>query len=118
MSFLDKMELRSETVTPYGTHRNFKGIQVGEFVISVQASVNHYCTPRKTLPLEEYSSFEIALFDKSDDWINPHSDYRLKEFPRLEELLENYEDANVPVGGHIDKDLIEDLYTYLNELNE
>ncbi len=36
-------------------------------MISVQASKNHYCSPREDLWSHEYSSFEVALRDTNND---------------------------------------------------
>lgn len=34
--------------------------------LSVQASFNHYCVPRRTLEASEYESFELAVFDEQE----------------------------------------------------
>jgi hypothetical protein len=38
--------------------------------LSVQAGIGNYSTPREDLPSSDnYSSFEIAMWDKNGDWI-------------------------------------------------
>ena len=38
--------------------------------ISVQASKNHYCSPREDLDSEDkYSSFEVAIIDKENNFV-------------------------------------------------
>lgn len=37
-------------------HISFNDVQ---YWLSVQASLGHYCTPRKMLPKEQYTSFEV-----------------------------------------------------------
>ena len=37
------------------------------YSISVQASIFHYCTPRDTLPFEEYTHFEVMLAIPEND---------------------------------------------------
>lgn len=96
--------------------RLFKGIDIGNFTVSIQASSNHYCTPRHTLKnLNEYEDMEIAIFEK-DKWIQPHTDLRFKNFNRLDELLNTYEAGDVAVGGYVPINLIQDLCDYLENI--
>jgi hypothetical protein len=47
--------------------RNFKPIKAGNYNVSIQASENHYCSPRKTLEdIFEYYSFEVAIWQGED----------------------------------------------------
>ena len=47
-------------------------IPAGDYFLSVQASEGHYCEPQETLEdPREYSSFEVAVFDKNMKWVNP-----------------------------------------------
>lgn len=43
--------------------------------ISVQASEYHYCKPRKTIPLDQYTHFEVMLKIPHDDVPNSWSEY-------------------------------------------
>lgn len=42
-------------------------LEVNRWIISIQASENHYCYPRKNLNIWEYESFEIALWCKKEE---------------------------------------------------
>ena len=86
------------------------------FDISIQASACHYSTPREDLPnMSDYTEVEIALFTKEGDWINPYTSQLIADFPRLEELLESYEDSNeTAVGYYIPVDLVQDLVAFAN----
>ena len=57
-----------------GAH--FLPIHIGEMKASIQASENHYCSPRETfVSSDEYDEFEVALiFD--EDWFHPEKDER------------------------------------------
>lgn len=97
-------------------YRLFKGIDIGRFTISIQASQNHYCTPRHTLnDIYKYEDMEIAIFEK-DKWIQPHTDIRFKNFNRLDELLDRYEEGNIAVGGYVPVNLIQDLCNFLEKI--
>lgn len=110
--FRKLMEIGNET----RWHRIHKSIPIGNFRISIQASEHHYCTPRETLPLEQYETVEIAIFE-GGKWIQPHTDERFKTFGRLSELLEQYEHGEVAVGAFVPVDLVQDLCNYLETLH-
>ena len=78
--------------------------------MSIQGSTFHYCEPRETLAdLNEYHAFEVALFGESKRMIHQ----RLAQFPRKDELGEIEGDLVFP---YLPKDLVEDLYRWLNDL--
>ncbi len=62
-------------------HVFFELIKIGDITISIQASVHHYCLPRKSknivtneiLEAKDYSAFEIEL-SKNGEVINPNDD--------------------------------------------
>lgn len=50
------------------------GEKFGHITLSIQASAFHYCSPRVDgLPLEEYTSVEVAIIGKSGNFIPPSS---------------------------------------------
>lgn len=116
--FRDLMIVGSEMKMdgPFPMHsRMYRHIPVGEFNLSIQASEHHYCNPRCTLPLNAYSSMEMAIF-RDKDWVNPKTDEQFKNFERLTELSERWEDGEVAVGGYIPVDLIQALCDYIEGL--
>ena len=43
--------------------------EIGKFTLSVQCGQRNYCTPRESLASpEQYSSFEIAIWETNGDW--------------------------------------------------
>lgn len=50
-------------------YRQFGRLLFGDskYWLSVQATYGHYCRPRKTLPVEEYESFEVMANMHIDD---------------------------------------------------
>lgn len=84
--------------------------------ISIQGSNTHYCSPRTYLEnIQEYSTVEIALFDKSGNWIQPRECALLQDFKGLSELIKSYEKGYTAVGYNIPINLVNDLVTYLNQ---
>ena len=81
------------------------------YKMSIQCSQHHYCYPRETIDIDLYSSFELALLFEND-FVYPKS---LKDFDRVEELEEHYE---MGIFLYVPKDLVEDLYNYLNSIEE
>lgn len=89
--------------------RMLKGLEFdNNVVLSVQASYGHYCTPRETVNLYNYSRMELGLL-QNGEFVTVSS--LLPEFSRLKEI-EEYEDT---VYGYVPVDLIEDLYQSLKE---
>lgn len=63
MEFKD-LEFNNQMHGGVGATAKFNDISV-----SIQASSNHYCTPREDgLDSTQYSSFEVAIFDK-EEWV-------------------------------------------------
>jgi hypothetical protein len=90
-------------------YRIFEPIRINSNLwFSVQASYAHYCTPRETLAdLEDYSHWEIALFDK-DEFISAAQ--IVPNFKSLAELQLYFEGQVYP---YVPKDLVEELYLAL-----
>ena len=80
------------------------------YKISVQCSEHHYCTPRKLMGIKYYEEFELAIM-KEDRFTYPSI---LDNFHRKSELDECYEGT---VFGYVPRDLVEDLFNYLNNFN-
>lgn len=92
--------------------RTFNHIKTNSgYKLSIQCSKWHYCSPRITGGLNLYESFELAIIDEfSNSFAYPKI---LDDFPRKEELDEYYEGQ---VFACVPKDLVEDLYNYMNAL--
>lgn len=65
MNQFNDLEFEPNTLGGFGACHTFEN----GVTISVQASKNHYCTPRENLPSHDlYSSFEVALWD-DNGWL-------------------------------------------------
>jgi len=85
----------------------FERIKIGEFYISVQAGLSCYSEPQRTYDsLISYTKYEIALFDKNDNWISPQEDKRFNQFS-WKTLFEN--DCKNPVAGFVERSQIEKI---------
>jgi hypothetical protein len=109
---LKKQEASSDLNNDY---RTMKGIKAGDYIMSVQGSTTHYCSPRTTEAIEDYSCMELALFNKKG-WLHINRSSVIKSFPRYNELLERADSVNssAPVFAYVPMDLLNDLYVYLN----
>lgn len=89
--------------------RMFKRIPTKSgYDMSIQCSEFHYCFPQKTIALDLYEEFEIAtLFE--NNFVFPRI---LNKFKRKLEL-EPYYDGQI--FAFVPKDLVEDLYNFLND---
>ena len=83
--------------------------------ISIQGSATHYCYPRTNLPnIQDYQEVEIAMFTKDGEWIDPSKSPVMENFPQLQELLEDYESGECPVGAYVPIEIVNALVDYLN----
>ena len=94
--------------------RHCEWIYINENVaLSIQASPFHYCTPKKLVPLEEYTEFELAII--IDGCINGEIedlDKLFSSFSRYKELIDCLE---YQVFAYVDKELINDFYIFCKE---
>lgn len=89
--------------------RLFNGIPINENIhLSIQASYGHYCTPRKTLPLEQYTAMELAIF-KNGEFVNVEEVVR--DNTELVNKLNEYYVGTVYT--YVPVELIEKLYQEL-----
>jgi len=111
---LQKQKIENSTKTPF---RLFKSIKAGNYKMSMQGSRSHYCTPRRTLPAQDYSSMELAIFDQKGDFLHINRSPIFKAFPRYQELIERVDTLNgeCPAFGWVPVDLLNDLYLYLSK---
>ncbi|MGG0308330.1 IDEAL domain-containing protein [Priestia megaterium] len=100
-----------------GDWRIFKSIDLGNYKLSIQASKNAYCSPKKTIDISDYDDFEIALFDKDWNWMNPKTNSQFDDFKRISELRERWDSnsSDTSVGAYVERDLIQDFCDYLEE---
>jgi hypothetical protein len=107
---------KQEHANSTGEHRNLGRINAGKYKMSIQGSGFHYCSPRETLPVDLYTSMELALFNKKG-WLHINRSKVLKAFPRYNELCERVDSLNssCPVFGWVPIDLLNDLYLYLKK---
>ncbi|MCA1021586.1 hypothetical protein [Halobacillus litoralis] len=93
-----------------GGFRMLQGIKLGNGVhLSVQASSNHYCSPRKTIDLTDYDEMELAVF--KDNQFASVTDV-IDNNPLAQKFEEHYEGT---VYGFVPVELIEELYQELSE---
>ncbi|TKH82019.1 hypothetical protein FC686_04460 [Bacillus cereus] len=122
MEFLTRLEetIESKTVkekmadiplmSELNHFRMLKGFVFGEgIVLSIQASYGHYCAPRETTDLDDYSAMEFGVL-QNGEFVTVTK--LLPEFKRLKEI-EDYEST---VYGYVPVDLIEELYQELKEI--
>lgn len=98
--------------------RMFKGIRVGKYHLSIQASLWHYCIPRRTLTVDKYSSMELGIFKVNrSGLLNIKRSNVIKNFSRYSELLNTASGGkDHPVYAFVPVDLINDLYLYLKSI--
>ena len=76
--------------------------------LSIQASYGHYCSPRKTLPVEDYIEMEVAIF-KNKEWSS------IEKVSTDEVLIAKFNGCSDGAGvyAYVPVELIEELYKEL-----
>ena len=97
----------------YGTYedigfRMFKSVKITDKIsLSIQASSAHYCSPRKTLPLDKYSEMELAII-KNDEFVT------VDEVTSDENIIKNFSEYyEGMVYAYVPVELLSDLYKNL-----
>lgn len=90
--------------------RVLEWIYVGSNIhLSIQASRMHYCHPRETVDLDDYTHFELALIVNGKISCDTG---KIKEFPQYEKLME-YKDTSI--FPYVPKELLSELYCWCLE---
>ncbi len=88
--------------------RMFERINVGSSIeLSVQASYTHYCTPRKTINIKDYTAMELAIMRKKT-FLNI---FDISDDPVLVTKLRKHFDGSI--YSYVPVEIIEDLYQAL-----
>lgn len=112
IKILEKQTANSE----FGFSRHFNAINVGDYLLSIQGSEGHYCSPRITQKVCSYDEMELAIIDKYGSMIYIRNCEKFLRFDRYDELLEcsdGNDDNGCMVYGYVPVDLINDLYLFL-----
>ena len=100
-------------------YRMLKAVKAGNYFLSIQGSNTHYCTPRKSLPVDMYSEMELAIFNKKNSMVSINRSMVFRKFSRYSELIERADSlySKATVYGYVSVDLLNDLYCFLiNEM--
>lgn len=97
-------------------YRMLKVVKAGKYFLSIQGSNTHYCTPRQSLPVDIYSSMELAIINKKGEMVSINRSKLIRNFSRYNELVDRADSLNskATVYGYVSVDLLNDLYCFLN----
>jgi hypothetical protein len=98
-------------------YRKLKAVKAGKYMLSIQGSRGHYCSPRQTLPVDLYSDMELAIINKKGSMVSINRSKLFRKFKRYDELLDRADSLNssATVYGYVSVNLLNDLYCFLNE---
>lgn len=82
-----------------------------DVILSVQASMAHYSTPKKNVPVEEYEAFEVTLTKKGafvavEDIVKDHA---------IIEAFKPYKTSGKGAYPFVPTEVIEQLYLHLKK---
>ena len=115
---LIKELLKQEKANSTEKYRMLEAVKAGNYKLSIQGSSGHYCSPRKTLPVNMYAHMELAIINKKGSMISANKSSKIRDFKRYNELIERADALNssATVYGYVSVDLLDDLYCFLNEI--
>jgi hypothetical protein len=107
--------LKQEKANSLEQFRQLQPIKLGKYFLSIQASEYHYCMPKKSLTVDKYTCFEIAIFNKAGAFVSINRSRKFREFKRYSELLERISGVNssAAIYAYVDAELLNDLYLFL-----
>lgn len=115
----DTIEMKKRSLLPPSMQViKYERIHVGRFSLSIQAGFYFYSSPKENVPIMDYKSMEVAIFEK-EAWVNIHKHplFKDKEFLKSEKY--SFEDCDITsVGFGIPIDVIQKLFEYLHEIKE
>jgi hypothetical protein len=116
MEIIKKLQ-KQEKAFSTEDYRMLKAVKAGKYFLSIQGSNTHYCTPRQTLPVDMYSSMELAIINKTGSMVSINRSKLFRKFIRYTELIECADSLNskATVYAYVSVDLLNDLYCFLNE---
>ena len=106
---------KQENANVSSKYRNLKAIRAGNYMLSVQGSEGHYCSPRLTLPVDIYAEMELAIINKRGAMISINKSKLFRKFKRYDELLSRIDCPNTgcAVYGYVSVELLNELYCFL-----
>ena len=109
---------KQEKANSRDPYRTIKAVKAGNYMLSIQGSIGHYCSPRKTLPIDVYSSMQLAIINKKGSMVSINRSKVFRKFKRYDELLSRADSLNSAGGTvyeYVPINLLNDLYCFLTE---
>lgn len=101
-----RRRLVARSVTPRA--RLFAPLEIGNFVVSIQASAAHACRPRENCPVEAVEAWEVAIF-QAGGWVTPRSHPELFLEPAWERRWIAGGAEGAPAGAEVPTEVVQVL---------
>lgn len=99
----------------HGRFKCISSLKIGKYSLSIQASKNHYCSPRASFEdYNKYTSFEMLIMNRNGGDFQHKKSSIIRNYPQYSELIRHYDGGGI--FGWVDKDLLEDFINYLESL--
>ena len=90
-------------------------LKIGKYKLSIQASEEHYCSPRKNLTdYNLYNSFEMLIMKEDGSNIQLKKSSIIRNYSKYYKLLSHHDGEGI--FGWVDKDILEDFVNYLESV--
>ena len=114
MEFIKELQKQNKSFNTEN-YRMLKRIKAGNYFLSIQGSHGHYCRPRLTLPVDDYTHMELAIFNKKGSMVSINKSKVFRNFSGYNELISMADNLNskATVYGFVSVYLLNDLYCFL-----
>jgi hypothetical protein len=113
MDIIPDFRTRLQESRREGQRRTFRRIVAGSYRLSVQASGEHHCEPRRIVPAEDYERWEVAVFTADGAWATPETHPEVF----LDTLWTQYwvpsDTGDTATGQYVPTEVVQTLYDFL-----
>jgi hypothetical protein len=96
-----------------GQRRSFRRIAAGPYRLSIQASGEHHCEPRKITPVEDYERWEVAVFTADGAWVTPETHPEVFAGTVWTQHWVPSETGDTATGQYVPTEVVQTFYDFL-----
>jgi hypothetical protein len=113
MEITPDFRTRLEEVRRESSRRVFRRIPAGPYRLSIQASGEHHCAPRKIVPGEDYDRWEVAVFSADGAWVTPQTHPEVFADRTWSQYWVPSETGDSASGQYVPTEVVQTFYDFL-----
>lgn len=96
-----------------GVQRTFRRISAGSLQLSIQASGEHHCQPRRIGPVEDYDRWEVAVFAPGGAWVTPRTHPEVFADATWGQYWVPSDTGDTATGQYVPTEVVQTFYDFL-----